>query len=132
MKIRRLDYKVRNNASKLHKQIGEILRGEAPWNGYKVYQEYPVKRVNKDWKDGRAKFDWVILDLKVVIEVHGEQHFKPVTFGGIPQEEAVRDFRKRVLQDKLKKEAAEAAGFKYIMFRYDEKITSDLLYKRFK
>jgi len=37
-----------------------LLFNQAPWKNCKVYQEYPVKRIAEDWKDHKAKYDWVI------------------------------------------------------------------------
>lgn len=124
MKSKRLQYQYRKNASKLHRTVGEILRTGLLKN-YKIYQEYPVNRIDSSFTDGRCKFDWVILDLKVVIEVHGEQHYKCCTFGADP-EEAVQNFRNIQKRDELKMEAAIRSGYTYIAIPYwDIKKVSD-------
>ena len=67
--------KYRKNASELHRAIGNILLSkEGPFSLYKIHQEYPVHKINPNFKSKRHKFDWVILDLSVVIEGHGQQH----------------------------------------------------------
>jgi hypothetical protein len=57
-----------------------------------------------------------------VIELHGEQHYKPVTFGGITREEAEENFRQQNIRDENKRKAAEEAGWIYIVFKFDEEI----------
>lgn len=130
MKTSRFQFEFRHNASKQHKLLGDILRNSEPWKGYKIYQEYPVNRINEKWKNSRAHFDWVIKDLKVVIEIHGEQHYYPVQFGGISPQEAKMEFIRRVNQDNAKKQAALEANYKYVTIKYDEIITSELLWKK--
>jgi len=107
MKSRRLSHAYRKNASRLHRAVGDaLLNKESPFKNYKVYQEYPVNRINPDYQDGRHKFDWVILDLRLVIEVHGEQHFKPVDFGGEGSDKAEENWRDTQFRDTKKKRAA--------------------------
>jgi hypothetical protein len=120
----------RQNASKGHQTIGELLRTSKYFANYKTYQEYPVQVVNSQFKSGREKFDWVILDLHIVIEFHGQQHREPVCFGGISKEEAAENFKHQKARDFAKRIAAEDAGFSYIVFWYDEDITEDLLLER--
>lgn len=88
---------------------------------YEVRQEYAVNKVNPGFASGREKFDWVVLGLNIVCEIHGEQHYTPVCFGGITMTEAKKNFEKRVEVDKLKQDAAEEAGFAYLVVKYDEK-----------
>lgn len=114
------------NASKLHKIIGDHLTELFP--NYEVRQEYSVNKVNEGFYSGREKFDWIVLGLKIVCEIHGEQHYRPVCFGGITMTEAKRNFEKRVDVDKLKEEAARDAGWAYVVVKYTEKkITSEEL-----
>jgi len=61
----------------------------------------------------------------------GEQHYRPVTFGGVSPLQAKMEFIKRVHQDKLKEEAARNAGFKYLAIKYDQKITHEWLVKQY-
>lgn len=130
MKTRRFSEKMRKNASKGHIEVGQLIREMFAFS--KIYQEYPVKRINPEWKSNKHKFDWVILDLKIVVEVMGEQHFKPVTFGGRSKEEAEVKFREQLEIDKRKKQAALQSGFKYAIIAYNEKPTKELIWQRIK
>jgi hypothetical protein len=117
----------RKNASKLHQAIGDLLRLSKLFSSYRIYQEYPVNLVDPTFHSGKERYDWVILDLQVAIEAHGKQHYEPSTFGGITKEEAESKFRRQIYQDNIKHEAAIKAGWKYIIFRYDEEITEESL-----
>lgn len=126
MKRAKLPQQLAKNASKLHRRVGELLTELFP--GYEVRQEYPVNKVNLSFNSGREKFDWVVLGLNIVVEVHGEQHYRPVCFGGITLEQAKRNFRKRQDVDWEKQEAAQKAGWAYLVVKYDEvKITAEEL-----
>jgi hypothetical protein len=130
MKTSRFRHSYRENSSRLHRKVGEILRAPAGYfSGYKIYQEYPVQKVNPDWHSGRHHFDWVILDLRVIIEVHGEQHYKPVCFGGISEEEAEAKLTQQQMSDAAKREAALDAGWAYVAIPWDmvDRLTSGFL-----
>jgi len=120
-KSSRFKQSYRKNASKLHKAVGDMLAASPLLCNYRIYQEYPVNKISPYFDSGREKFDWVILDLMVVIECHGKQHYEPVRFGGITEEEATDKYREQVIRDLKKKHAAEKAGFTYVVYRYDEK-----------
>lgn len=127
MKNRRFKHDYRENASKLHKAVGDILRSSEVFKLWKVYQEYPVNRVNPSFQSGREKFDWVILDLAVVLECHGEQHYRPVNFGGIPDDEAVANFHQQQRRDIRKEDAAIDAGFGYIAIKFSDEVSEERL-----
>lgn len=129
MKRSKTIHQTAKNASKLHKYIGELLVELFP--NYEVRQEYAVNKVNSNFDSGREKFDWVVLGLNIVCEIHGEQHYTPVCFGGMLMSEAKRIFEQRVRVDKEKQDAAESAGWAYLVVKYTEKkITSDELADR--
>lgn len=132
MKRTRVPSKLAANASKLHIRIGELLTcEESPYKNFEIRQEYPVSSINKDYKSNRERFDWVILGLKVVIEVHGEQHYTEICFGGINLSEAKENLKKRQRVDEEKKMAAIYAGWAYVVVKYTEKkITCSKLVER--
>lgn len=120
-KSSRLNQEYRKNASKLHKRVGNMLRESPIFSNYRIYQEYPVNRISPYFDSGREKFDWIIMDLMVVIECHGQQHYYPVRFGGISPAEAEVKFQQQIRRDTAKEEAACKAGWTYVVFKYDEK-----------
>ena len=120
MKSSRFKYAYRDSASKLHRAVGKALRGNI-FGGFKIYQEFPVSKVNPTFRDNRCKFDWVILDLKMVIECMGEQHTIPVRWSKeTSQEEAIDNLHSIQTRDLKKKQAAEDAGYIYITIPYDD------------
>lgn len=127
MKRSKLPTQLAKNASKLHRHIGDLLT-DSQFANYELRQEYNVSKVNHDYSSNREKFDWAIIGLNVVIEIHGEQHYRPVCFGGMTQDEAERNFRRRQELDEEKKLAAEEACWGYVVVKYTEKdITLDEL-----
>lgn len=120
MKNRRLQFQYRENASVLHRAVGDCLRDSSIFQGYKIYQEYPVNQINYFYPSGREKFDWVILDLAVVIECHGEQHYRPVDFSGSDPAEAELSYKAQLRRDIAKEEAARDVGFAYIVVPYTD------------
>lgn len=122
-KSSRFQYKYRKSASKLHKAAGEILRSHPLLKHYRSYQEYPVNRINPDFKNGKCKYDWVIIELRVIIEVMGEQHAKWIPF--FHKTEA--DFIAQQERDREKKDAAEDAGWTYIAVAHNETLDVDRL-----
>jgi len=129
MKAAKTIFQTAKNASKLHKHVGDLLVELFP--GYEVRQEYSVNQVNKSFHSGREKFDWVVLGLKIVVEIHGEQHYEPICFGGMLMSKAKKIFEQRVVVDKQKQDAAEEAGFAYLVIKFDEKkITAEELSTR--
>lgn len=121
MKSSRFRYSYRDNASKLHRMVGDFLRGSKIFGGYEIYQEYPVNRVNPHYDTGRHHFDWVIPALKLVVECHGEQHYKVVNFGYDTEEEARAAFLEGKQRDQAKCRAAMDAGYAYIVIPYTVK-----------
>lgn len=120
MKTSRFRESYRSNASKLHRAVGDILK-QAPFANFKIFQEYPTSRVNPACTNKRLHFDWVVLDLKLVIECHGEFHYQPVKMSGkMTDEEAQQAFKELKQRDELKYNFAVAAGFIYVVIPYTE------------
>jgi G:T-mismatch repair DNA endonuclease (very short patch repair protein) len=131
MKRSKLPNVFAKTASKQHKYIGRLLTSNPLFENYEVRQEYPVSWVNTAFPSNKEKFDWVILGLKVVIEVHGVQHYTAVPFGGITMEEARKNYRKQLERDIRKEKAAQDAGWAFVVVKYSEKeITQEELSSR--
>ena len=133
MKTSKRPSQLAKNASGLHKHVGSLLTSMKSLKGFEIRQEYPVKKVNPEFKSGREKFDWVILGARIVVECHGEQHYKPVCFGGIDKEQAKKNLISVQARDEEKQAAAHDAGWTYVVVRYDEEnITEEMLYDKIK
>lgn len=129
MKPTKIPTQLAKNASKLHKHIGQLLVEIYPH--FDVRQEISVSKINPDFPSNREKFDWAVLRMNIVIEVHGIQHYQPTCFGGITMDQAKRNFVKRQEVDFEKEMAARYVGWAYVVVKHDEKrITKDELYER--
>lgn len=117
MSNKHLRYNYRDSASKLHKAIGEVLRNHKVFKNLKLLQEYPIPHT-------AYHVDWFLVDLKLAIEVHGEQHYMPVRFGGITDEEANLRFSEQKRRDDKKKQLCLANGWKIVEFAYNESMDS--------
>lgn len=118
-----------SNASKLHKSFGLMLI-EAGLAESFIRQEVPVKELCPSFSSGRERFDYYIPVYNCVVELHGEQHFTPVKFGGVSDNKAEQNFLKRVKVDQEKAIAARNVGLLYVMFRFDEDITLNTFNQR--
>lgn len=121
------------NASSFHKKILELLNSEeSPFKNFIIKQECRVSQINSSFRSGRERYDIVIFHpIKIVIEIHGQQHYSPSTFGGISKEEALFKFKKQKEIDEVKEMAAIKAGWSYLAIPYyDTKLSIQELTER--
>lgn len=89
--------------------------------------DFEVEFVMEDGVDNRRlRFDFYIPSKKLLIEYDGEQHYRPVTFGGMSKEKALEVHQKIKSRDHRKNVWALDKGFRLIRIRFDEDI-SDIL-----
>ena len=110
MKERRLVEGPNRCVSKRHRSVWGNLKEQFP--RYRIYNEYPYcKIVPKDYKiDSRLRADIFIKDTSMAIEIMGEQHYMPVSFGGNSDVARGRFVQQR-RRDSVKREIAESFGF---------------------
>lgn len=118
------------NASKLHQAFGNMLM-EAGYESYTIVQEPMVKDLCPGYKP-KHRFDYYVQELNVIVELHGEQHYEPVEFGGISEQEARLNYIRQVRCDARKMEAALNAGYAYVVFDNIKDITHDNFVLRLK
>ena len=84
-----------------------------------------------DYCTKQLRFDIRLIFHKVIFEVNGRQHYEPVTFGGISEEEALANFILQQEHDKIKMEFCEKYGYKLIIILYEDlpNIVSKLRYE---
>lgn len=63
-------------------------------------------------------FDFYLPSYNIVIELDGEQHFKPVRFGGISHKEAIEQFKIRKLHDKIKNQFCKNNNIRLVRIPY--------------
>ena len=89
--------------------------------------DYEVEFVMEDSVDNkRLRFDFYIPNQNVLIEYDGEQHYRPVTFGGMTKEKALEVHEKIKSRDHRKNVWALDKGFRLIRIRFDEDIAEVL------
>ena len=65
-------------------------------------------------------FDFYIPDLNTCIEYDGEQHYRPVTFGGNNDTKAIERYKSNVTRDKIKTDYCKNNGIKLIRIPYTD------------
>lgn len=76
--------------------------------------------------DKILRFDFYIPNQNVLIEYDGEQHYRPVTFGGMTKEKALEVHKKIKSRDHRKNVWALDKGYRLIRIRFDENISTVL------
>jgi len=144
MKLHRLRSTPRENASKGHVKIFNLVKELCPH--HKIYQEYPYSKIlsrhykkvpidNQDasllQKGNSLHADIYDMTTSTIIEVQGEQHYRPIRWSNkITEEEAQACYEAQVRIDKTKKLIAKEAHVKLIEIRYDllDKLTKEDLF----
>lgn len=98
--------------SKGHYVVGKILKHLFPY--YKVEEEQPI---------GSLWIDWLIPQLNIAVEVHGEQHSQMSSFF----HKTKHDFVKGQENDWSKSEMLESQGISLIVIYHDEEISINLV-----
>ena len=73
-----------------------------------------------DYCKRNLRFDFRLLNHKIIIEYDGIQHYMPKTFGGISQEQAELNFEETKLCDKLKDDFCKEFNYKMIRISYKD------------
>jgi hypothetical protein len=66
------------------------------------------------------RFDFMFINHNRVFEFDGRQHFMPVRFGSMTQEQAEENFRKQQEYDKLKDDFCKENGYKMVRISYKD------------
>jgi len=111
MSNKKFKFDYRGSASKLHKLVGEVLRNHKSLKNFRSLQEYPIPHT-------LYHVDWYLVDFNLAIELHGEQHYMPVCFGGITKEEAQKRFIEQQQRDVKKQSLCEDQEWKYLAIPY--------------
>ena len=122
-------YEELSNQSNFHETVRYLFQTDQFFSNLSCYQEVPVHELIEDYSSHQHRYDWYIEELNTIVELHGEQHYNPTAFGHASFEAVQKAFQSSQKRDLLKKEAAEAAGFRYVCISYKEikKITGAYL-----
>ncbi len=81
--------------------------------------KYEAEKVFIDCRDKLPlRFDFFLPDNNVIIEADGEQHFRPISYGGISKEMAELNFASAQRRDKIKDDYCANNGIKMIRISY--------------
>ncbi len=108
------------NQSNFHELVRTIFRQDTWFKNLRCYQEVPVIDLIPEYFSNQHRFDWYVEELNTILELHGEQHYKAISFGSMSYENKQKAFAEGQRRDHLKKEAAESNGFKYKSISYKE------------
>lgn len=102
------------SATPNEKKLGDILKRR----GFKIERQ-------KKYDDCRDQlplpFDIYLLEYNILIEYDGEQHYKPVNFGGISDDDAHTNFLKTQYHDSIKTQYCQNNNISLIRVPYWEK-----------
>lgn len=112
------------HASQGERDIMQLLSGKALYKKEFIFDD--LKCVNA------LRCDFAILDDEGapigIIEVNGEQHYKPVQFGKQTEKEAEENFKKTVQRDRIKYDYFEKHQIPFLVIRFD--MTKEYVEKR--
>tara|TARA_R110002020_G_scaffold268819_3_gene484062 strand:+ start:17210 stop:17722 length:513 start_codon:yes stop_codon:yes gene_type:complete len=111
------------NASKRHRELYNIFFNSPYFKKMVIKQEVSVRDLVPAYPTARHKTDWYIKDLGVIIEIMGEQHSKPVNFGGVHTHIVRTEFGNIKKRDNMKKHALIEEGYTYVELWYNEPLT---------
>lgn len=104
--------KRRSSCSNLHKRARDLIKLIYP--GYVFCEEVSLPGT-KTTRNNTLYADFLCHRLKLIVEVHGEQHYNQTYF-----HKTKADFIKSKVRDQTKLEWAEINGFKVIILPYNE------------
>ena len=129
-KVKLIDkYKKIDSSSNFHELVRKILIEDPYFKNLKCYQEVPVSYLVPGYTHNNHHIDWYIEELRTIIELHGNQHYKRTNFGNKPYLQSVYDFNNIKYRDNMKKTALLQNDFEYIEIPYSfmKKLNSNTL-----
>lgn len=109
------------DSSKFHSDVRDIFRNYQFFKNLSCYQEVPVQDLVPGYPSRMHRVDWYIDEFRLIIELHGKQHYELVNFGNKSFMDAQKDFNNIQFRDNQKKTALLEAGYEYIEISYKDK-----------
>lgn len=109
------------SASDFHNNLREIFCTDAYFKQIQCFQEVPVNNLVENYDSPLEAVDWYIESLNVIIELHGEQHYKMTSFGNTSFAQKKINFNNIKYRDNKKRTALIDAGFIFIEIPYKDK-----------
>jgi len=98
----------------------------------RYYKKNEIAADNHDrylLSQSRLHADFVLPDFNCVIEVDGEQHFGPVTFGGISEKEAQQNYEGQKHRDQLKHRICVEMEYKLVRIKHNQEVSEEKLFE---
>ena len=114
-------------SSAFHEKIRHILCSDPFFKNLSCYQEVPVAALVPEYSKKSHHVDWYIDELGIVLELHGEQHYKLLNFGNKAFNHAVKDFNNIKYRDNMKKHSLLNQGYEYREISYKEEKKIDAI-----
>ena len=108
----------RIHSSNFHEKLRQIFVTDSFFKNLSCYQEVKVSALVPGYSSNMHCVDWYIEEFRLVIELHGEQHYKATNYGNASYEETQKNFNNIRYRDNLKKTALLNAGYEYIEIPY--------------
>jgi len=104
--------------SKLQTYVKSLL--QKVFKRIPIREEVSVRKLFPEYPSGRDFYDLVIPSLQLIIEVHGAQHEKLVSFGPEDAEECLRKLTHQKYRDRRKEDVARENNWNYLVIWYHE------------
>ena len=95
-----------------------------------IFPQYDIVYISNLGILGRQTVDYYIPQLNTAFEYDGEQHFRPVCFGGIPLHRAQTLFKRTQCLDRRKNRLCRLYDIRLIRIPYTEDLTIDNIKKK--
>ena len=117
------------NSSNFHEKVRQVLVTDPFFKNLSCYQEVQVSSLVPGYSSNQHRVDWYIEELRTVLELHGQQHYKQTNFGNKPYADSFADFNNLKYRDNLKKTKLLDFGYEYVEIPYKDlqKITAEYL-----
>lgn len=116
--------------SEFHESVREVFIKDSSFKLMSCYQEVPVSDLVEGYPNQLHRVDWYIPNYNVILELHGNQHYKVTNRGGVSYNEAVRMFKQSKSRDIIKRESLIEAGYTFIEIPYKDRKKISATYLR--
>ena len=80
------------NSSNFHEKLRQIFITDPFFNKLSCYQEVQLSSLVPGYSSNQHCADWYIEEFRLIIELHGDQHYKRTSFGDTSYEQSVKNF----------------------------------------
>lgn len=104
-----------NDCSSIYSNNEEKVKNLLDFLGVRYIRQY---NIGKYKQFNNLYFDFYLPELNLMLEIDGEQHYKPVRFGGISSNEANINFKKQKQRDRIKNQYCKENNINLLRISY--------------